>query len=162
MGKNSLDNRNKCLIKAFPVHYNNPQSEDFLPCESSRFSSEGRDPDYILQASFALFQRQITVTQLDLHFVPLGKHLADLQESLALCLWDHQPDVDQRDQADEGKDDEAVGTQTFLEEGRGRGNYDQWKFCRTGAKVRGSMNLCSSLVAASHTNVSFLVFGLKI
>lgn len=77
--------------------------------------SEGRDRQYTLQALFGLFQWQIPITQFDLHFVPLGEHLADLQEGFALGLWDHQPDVDQRDQADDREDDEAVGAQTRLE-----------------------------------------------
>lgn len=76
--------------------------------------SEGRDPHCILKALFGLFQWQISIRQFELHFVLLGEHLADLQEGFALGLWDHQPDVDQRDQADDRKDDEAVGAQTSL------------------------------------------------
>lgn len=118
--------QNKGWINTFPVHYNTPQSEDFLSAECSHLSSEGCDLDCILQAFFALSQWQITITQFDLHFVPLGEHLADLQESLTLCLWDQQPDVDQRDQTDEGKDDKAVGAQTSLE---GEGGEGMWSVC---------------------------------
>lgn len=100
-----------------------PQSNDFLSSECSHFSSEGCDPYCILKAFFALFQWQITITQFELHFVPLGKHLADLQECLALCLWDNQPDVDQCDETDEGEDDEAVGAQTSL---KGEGGVEMW------------------------------------
>lgn len=100
-----------------PVCYNTTQSGDFLSSECSHFSLEGSDLFCILQAFFALFQRQI-ITQFDLHFVPLGEHLADLQESLALCFRDDQPDVDQCDETDEGKDDEAERAQTSLQEER--------------------------------------------
>lgn len=65
-----------------------------LNAECSHLSLEGRDPHRILQAFFALFQWCIPITHFDLHFVPLGKHLADLQEGLVLGLWNHQPDVD--------------------------------------------------------------------
>lgn len=98
------------------VCYNTTHSGDFLSSECSHFSSEGSDLFCILQAFFAIFQRQITITQFDLHFVPLGEHLADLQESLALCFGDDQPDVDQCDETDERKDDEAERAQTSLQE----------------------------------------------
>lgn len=98
------------------LHSPHSQCKDFSSAEGSYFSSEGRDVDPILQALFAFFQRQVTITQSDFHFVPLGEHLADLQESLVLRLRDHQPDVNQRDQADEGKDDKTVGAQASLEE----------------------------------------------
>lgn len=111
----------------FPQCYTPPpsQSKDFLSTEGSYFFLEGRDLDPILQALFAFFQRQVTITQSDFHFVPLGEHLADLQESLVLRFGDHEPDVNQRDQADEGKDDKTVRAQASLEEG----GEEMWSVC---------------------------------
>lgn len=70
-------------------------------------SSKGCDLLSILQVFFAAFQWPIA--QFDLHSVPLGKHLADLQEGLALGLGDHRPDVDQCGQTNKRKNDKAVG-----------------------------------------------------
>lgn len=96
----------------YPSEYRPPEGEG----KGSRFSSEGRDLHPVFQALSASFQRQVTVAQTDFHFVSFGEHLADLQESLVLGLRDHQPDVDQCDQTDEGKDDKTVGAQAFLED----------------------------------------------
>lgn len=70
--------------------------------------------DDILEAFFALFHRKIAVVQFDHHFIPLGEHLADLQEGFVLGLRHHQPDIEQSGQAGEGKEDEAVGAQAAL------------------------------------------------
>lgn len=50
----------------------------------------------------------------DLHFVPLSKQLADLQEGGTLGFWDDHPNVDERGKADGSKDEEAVVPQAFL------------------------------------------------
>lgn len=126
--KYTIEKKNELKLNYdFPsmLHSPHSQSKDFLSAEGSYFSSEGRDLDPILQALFAFFQRQVTITQSDFHFVPLSEHLADLQESLVLRLWDHQPDVNQRDQADEGKDDKTVGAQASLEEE----GQEMWSVC---------------------------------
>lgn len=93
------------------MNSNVPPAVRRLPAfEYPPLSSEGR-------GSWPLFfEGQISVAQFELHIVPGGEHLADLQESLVLCLRDHQPDVDQREQTDDGKDDEAIGAQTSLGE----------------------------------------------
>lgn len=95
--------------------------------QGSCFSSEGHDLHPIFQALSASFQRHVTVAQTDFHLVSFGEHLADLQESLVLGLRDHQPDVDQRNQTDEGKDDKTVGAQAFLKDADER-NWDQDAF----------------------------------
>lgn len=95
--------------------------------QGSCFSSEGRDLHLIFQALSASVQRHFTVAQTDFHFVSFGEHLADLQESLVLRLRDDQPDVDQRNQTYEGKDEKTVGAQAFLKNAEER-KCDQHAF----------------------------------
>lgn len=99
-------------IRQYPSEYRLPEGEAKGACSSS----EGRDLHRVFQALPTSFQRQVIVAQVDFHFVHFGEHLADLQESLVLGLWDQHPDVDQRNQTDEGKDDKTVGAQAFLED----------------------------------------------
>lgn len=56
----------------------------------------------------------ILVLYHNLHFVPLSKQLADLQEGGTLSFWDDHPNVDECGEADASKDDKAEGPQVFL------------------------------------------------
>lgn len=62
----------------------------------------------------SLMHPTIFILHHNLYFVPLSKQLADLQKGGALGFRDHHPNVDECGEADESKDDEAVGPQTFL------------------------------------------------
>lgn len=62
----------------------------------------------------SLLHPTILILHPNLHFVPLSKQLADLQEGGTLGFWDDHPNVDKCDEADESKDNEAVGPQAFL------------------------------------------------
>lgn len=72
--------------------------------------------DYIIFMVYhsRLFHPPILILHYNLHFVPLSKQLADLQEGGTFGFWDDHPNVDECDEADESKDDEAVGPQAFL------------------------------------------------
>lgn len=72
-----------------------------------------------LRSHAATLQWYVTI-RLDLHFVLLSEHLADLEEGLVLGLLHNHPYVDERCQADHREEDEAVGAQAFLKKEEGR------------------------------------------
>lgn len=64
--------------------------------------------------SILIFSVPLCLLHHDLHPVPLGKQLADLQKGFVLGLRDDHPDVDQRDETDHPKDEEAELAQSLL------------------------------------------------